>query len=124
MTAMSSFLAAGTSAYASSVWQIVGACVAAILVLTIGAVASYLRKINRTIGDVPEIKKTLHVVEQHTNGEMAKQFLAVREDIALLKKEFGEVVALRMRLEHIEATQAAQEILKQLLASKDIPPTK
>lgn len=122
---MISFLAASApSAYSSSVWQIVGACVAAVLVLSIGAGANYLRRMNQTMGQVPEIKKTLEVVEKHTNGEMAKQFAAVREDIALLKTEFGEVVALRVRLEHIEATQAAHEIVKQLLAAREVPPTK
>jgi altronate dehydratase len=121
MTVMASFLAAGQSAAGSTVWQIVGACVAAILVLGIGAGANYLRRINRTMADMPEIKKTLTVVEKHTNGEMAKQFKAVREDIALLKSEFNEFAQVRSRVERLEVAQAANDLVKQLLAAKDIP---
>lgn len=72
--------------------QIVGASVAAVVVILIGYVARF----------VPRVYRAVVRIESNTNGVMAGQFMAVRDDIATLKREFSEVADVKRRLELAE----------------------
>lgn len=90
---------------------VIASSVAAVVVLLLGYVAAYIRRVNRTV-----IK-----VEKQTNGIQATQFQTVRDDIAGLKADFHEVSNLRNQ---VAALSTAVDLIKLILPKphNGIPP--